>query len=80
MEYDKVKVDEMALALLYLISFRERNDELFRAWKSLDWDILDRLHEKGYIFDPKNKNKSVVFSDEGFKMSENLFKKHFGKL
>lgn len=27
---------------------------------------MDRLHEKGFIRDAKNKNKSVVFTDEGF--------------
>jgi len=33
MEYDKDKVDEMALALLYLTSFEEKGDgELGRVW------------------------------------------------
>jgi hypothetical protein len=31
MEYDKDKVDEMVLALLYLTSFRDKNAT--RAWK-----------------------------------------------
>ena len=77
MEYDNSKIDEMVLALLYLTSF----DEKFgvRAWKSHDWDALDRLYEKGYIGDPKSKAKSIVFSEEGFKLSEELFKKHFIK-
>lgn len=75
MNYDKDKVDEMALALLYLTAFKD--DFVVRAWKGLDWDILDRLFEKGYIHDPKNKNKSVIFTDEGFEQSEKLFDKHF---
>ena len=78
MEYDKDKVDEAALAMLYLTSFKNGKLDPVRAWKGLDWDTLDRLYEKGFIFDPKNKNKSVVFTAQGAKLSEKLFKKHFG--
>jgi hypothetical protein len=76
MEYDKDKVDEMILALLYLTTFKD--GIAFRAWKGLDWDSLDHLHEKGYIGNPKSKGKSVTLSEEGAKLSEKLFKKHFG--
>ena len=76
MEYDKDKVDEMILALLYLTTFKD--GIAFRAWKGLDWDSLDRLHEKGYISNPKSQGKSVTLSEEGAKLSERLFKKHFG--
>ena len=76
MEYDKDKVDEMILAILYLTTFKD--GFVFRAWKGLDWDSLDRLHEKGYISNPKSKGKSVTLSEEGAKLSEELFKKHFG--
>jgi hypothetical protein len=76
MEYDKEKVNEMILALLYLTTFKDEFG--LRAWKGLDWDSLDRLHEKGYIGNPKSKAKSVTLSEEGAKLSEELFKKHFG--
>jgi Domain of unknown function (DUF6429) len=39
---------------------------------------LDRLHEKGYISNPKSAAKSVVVDDSGAKLAEKLFKKHFG--
>ena len=42
MDYDKDKVDEMALALLYIASFEDRGST--RAWKGMDWEVLDRLH------------------------------------
>jgi hypothetical protein len=77
MEYDKDKIDEMVLALLYLTRFDQ--EVVIRAWKSHDWHALDRLYEKGYISDPKSKAKSIAFSEEGFKLSEELFKKHFVK-
>ncbi len=38
---------------------------------------MDRLHEKGYISNPKSKAKSVALSDEGARRAEELFKKHF---
>jgi len=77
MEYDKDKVDEMVLALLSLTMFEDRTG--LRAWKGHDWDALDRLHEKGYISDPRSKAKSVVVSAEGAKRSRKLFEKNFGK-
>lgn len=72
MEYNKDKVDEVALALFYL-TIHDYN----RAWKGLDWDITDRLYKKGWIEDPHNKNKSVVLTDEGLALCEELFKKLF---
>jgi hypothetical protein len=38
-----------------------------RAWKGFDWDVLNRIYEKGFICDPVNKTKSVVFTDDGAK-------------
>jgi hypothetical protein len=75
MEYNKDKVDEMALALMYLTTFKDEFG--MRVWKGLDWAVLDRLHEKGYISNPKSKAKSVGLSEEAAKQSEDLFKKHF---
>lgn len=75
MEYDKGKVDEMVLALLSLTMFEDRSG--LRAWKGHDWDALDRLHEKGYISDPRSKAKSVVMTEEGAKRARELFEKHF---
>jgi hypothetical protein len=77
MEINEQKVDEMSLALLYLTTFKDKFG--FRAWKSHSWDVLDRLHEKGFIDDPATKAKSVVMTDEGVKRSKSLFEKHFAK-
>jgi hypothetical protein len=75
MNYDEEKVDEMVLALLYLTSFTERGAT--RAWKGQDWDVLNRLHEKGLISDPKSKAKSVMLSEDAVKESARLFAKYF---
>lgn len=74
MEYDTEKIDEAVLALLYMTLHDEN-----RAWKSFDWDALNRLHEKGHIFDPVNKAKSVAFTEEGLREAERLCRNVFAK-
>jgi hypothetical protein len=69
MALDTDKIDEAVLALLFLT----RHDH-WRAWKGFDWDALSRLHAKGMIADPVNKAKSVVFTEEGLKRAEELFR------
>ena len=69
------KVDEMTLALLYLTTFKDRHG--LRAWKGHDWDVLNRLHESGYIDDPVSKAKSVILTEEGAERSKRLFEKYF---
>ncbi|HEX72028.1 MAG TPA: hypothetical protein ENN65_01795 [Candidatus Hydrogenedentes bacterium] len=78
MEYDEDKVDEMTLALLFLVSWTEHHD-IWRAWKGFDWDTMNRLHQKGFISNPKGKARSVVMTQEGIQRAKELFIKHFGK-
>ncbi|MCJ7686444.1 MAG: DUF6429 family protein, partial [Desulfobacteraceae bacterium] len=61
----------MALALLYLTSFEEKGYRP-RAWKGMAWEVMNRLHEKGYIGNPKSKAKSVYSTEEGTRLSEAL--------
>ena len=77
MEIDDEKVDEAVLALLYLTTFKDKPG--LRAWKGHNWDVLDRLHQKGYISDPATKAKSVWLTEEGAKRSQDLFEKYFMK-
>lgn len=72
-DFDRDKIDEVVLALMQLTLH-----DYCRAWKGFDWDVLDRLYEKGLIADPKNKAKSVVLTEEGLAESARLFEKHFG--
>jgi predicted GNAT superfamily acetyltransferase len=75
MELDDKKIDEAVLALLYLTLNRKSH----RAWKTLDYDAMDRLYEKGFIVDPVGKAKSVLLTEEGETMAERLAQKLFGK-
>jgi hypothetical protein len=47
------------------------------AWKTHSWDVLDRLHDSGYIYEPATKAKSVMLTEEGSERSKRLFEKHF---
>ena len=76
MKYNQDKVDDVTLALLYLVMWDE---DAFgaRAWKSFDWETMNRLYEKGYISDPKSKAKSVGVSPEGCQRAKEIFKELF---
>ena len=41
---DKDRIDNAVLALL-LLGLHDN----CRVWKSFDWDVMDRLHQKGFI-------------------------------
>jgi hypothetical protein len=77
MEYDKDKVDDMTMALLYLVM--TKGHESGRAAKSHDWETMRRLHQKGWIAESKIKDLSVEVTREGMRKSEELFRKHFEK-
>ena len=55
MNINTAAIDEAVLALLYL-TLHYNN----RAWRGFDWEVLNRLHERGLIGDPVNKTKSVI--------------------
>lgn len=74
MVLDTERIDDAVLALLLLGLHDEQ-----RAWKSFDWDALNRLHAKGWISDPVGKAKSVVFTPEGRQRSEQLLQALFGR-
>lgn len=70
------KLSQAALAILGLSAFEDHH--IVRAWKGMDWDLLDTLFEKGWISNPKSKAKSVVLTDEGARLAHEFLIKHFG--
>jgi len=74
MDFDEEKVDQTVLALLQL-TLHDKD----RAWKSFDWDVMNRLYEKGFIGNPVGKDKSVAFTEEGLAESKRLFAELFGR-
>jgi hypothetical protein len=77
MNDDTDRIDDAVLALLYLTTFEDHGVQ--RAWKSHDWDALNRLHERGLIGDPRSKAKSKVMTEEGAARSRELFEQLFEK-
>lgn len=72
MDLDATKIDEAVLGLLYLTLH-----EHTRAWKSMDWEAMSRLYEKGFIHNPMNKSKSVVLTESGLREAERIVAEQF---
>ena len=72
MTLDNDKIDRAVLALLYL-----GLHDVARAWKGFDWEAMNRLHEKGFISDPRGKAKSVAFTEEGLIEARRLLEELF---
>ena len=74
MEINDEKLEQTVLALLQM---NLSDSSGTRAWKSLPWTVMDSRHKKGYITDPATKAKSVCLTEEGAKLSVELFEKLF---
>ena len=76
MEYDEEKLDRAALVMLLL-----NYEHTGMCWKSLNWEVTDRLFEAGFISDPKNENKSVTLTELGLKKAKEILSVDFnGKI
>jgi hypothetical protein len=73
MELDTDKIDDAVLALLLL------GESGGRAWKGFDWEAMNRLHERGFISNPRTRAQSIVFTDEGLKRARQLLSELFGR-
>jgi hypothetical protein len=72
---DWEKLEEVAMALLAL-TFHEQ-DGTTRAWKTLDWDLTDKLHARGWIASPVGPAKSVFVTEEGVRQANAALERHF---
>jgi len=75
MRYDGARIDEAVLGLLFLTSFDDHGQA--RAWKGHDWEALNRLHAQGLIDNPRNRNKSLVFTPDGYARAKATCEKLF---
>ncbi len=75
MNYDDQRIDDTVLALLAAFSARDGH-----TWKGFDFEVMNRLHARGFIGNPVNKNKGVYLTDEGMErggqLAETLFGSH----
>lgn len=68
MTIDTDKTAEIALAVLALTQHTDHAGGV-RAWKGIDWDVLDTMHQKGWIDNPVGKAKSVSISKAGLSLA-----------
>lgn len=71
MAFSQDSAGDLVLALMQLTLHDEG-----RAWKSFDWEVMNRLHERGFITDPRGKAKSVVLTEEGLARSREMYAKY----
>jgi hypothetical protein len=74
---DEDKLAEVALAILSLTAHKDSG--VMRAWKGVDWNLLDSLHQRGWIENPVGKQKSVIFTQSGEELASEFLNRHFGK-
>ena len=73
MQYDEAKVEDAVLALLGVFEF-----EKGRVWKRIDFGVMDALHAKGYITEPRGRQESVYLTEEGMVKAKGLAELLFG--
>ncbi|WP_223596382.1 DUF6429 family protein [Pseudomonas sp. A-R-19] len=73
MEYDEKLIEGAVLALLATFSSDSGN-----AWKGFDFEVMNRLHEHGFISDPVNRNKSIWLTEEGLERGRRIADQLFG--
>lgn len=74
MDYDDQRIDDAALALLALYADRHGH-----TWKGFDFGIMNRLHERGLITDPVNRNKGVYLTEDGERIGMQLAARWFAR-
>lgn len=81
MNENKVSPDQalhdLTLVMLYLTRFEDRkvtslkDEPPFRAWKTYDWNTLDKLSEEEFIID-RHGNKSLYLTEEGVEKAKSI--------
>lgn len=73
--YDRDKVDEVTLALLFLVMTKSAG--LGRASAGHDLATLERLRAKGWLGAHDRRSLSLLVTPEGVRKAEEFFRKHF---
>jgi len=67
--------EELSLILMYLTRFRERQEQIWRAWKGYDFTVLDHLRDNEYI-SFSYKAKSLYLEEKGIEKAKQFMKKY----
>lgn len=71
-------IEELSLMLLYLMRFRDNNEfcrYMEPSWKGYDFDVLNGLEEKEYLYQP-NKTKISYLSEVGKEQARRLLQEY----
>jgi hypothetical protein len=74
MDYDNERIDEVVLALLAAWAADDGH-----VWKGHDFEVMNRLHERGFINNPVNRNKSVYLTESGISRGRQLAEQWFSR-
>lgn len=72
-------VKELTLILMYLSRFSEDdrfNSSMDMTWKGYDFDVINELDDEDLIRQGSHHSKSVVITEEGIKLAQNLLDKY----
>jgi hypothetical protein len=72
--YDSQKIEDAVLALLGAFEFDNG-----RAWKRIDFSVMEALAEKGYISDPHGRSESVCLTIDGLARAKKLAERMFSE-
>lgn len=72
MSFNEQKIEDTVLALLGCFATKDG-----RTWKRYEFSVMESLHEKGFISDPRGKHESVFLTPAGLEMAQNLAKQLF---
>ncbi len=64
----ETKLEDLAPAIMYSSLHDERC-----AWKTIPFEITDRLHQQGLIDEPRTTRKSIYLTDEGLARAKAAF-------
>jgi len=74
MAYSDQKVEDAVLALLGFFASKDG-----QTWKRYEFSVMESLHAKGLITDPRGRQESVFLTPEGLELAQNLAKQLFSE-
>lgn len=80
-------IEELTLLLMYLTSWEEesyipdeekgiKTDKIKTCWKGYNFDVINDLTNKQYLYTSSYKSKSVSLTKEGEKLAKELINKY----
>ena len=75
----EIALKELTVILLYLSRFKNKqhNHEIVDlSWKGYDFKVINELDADDYIYQTSRRSKSVVITESGIKLAQDLLKKY----